>query len=76
MTGEKKYILRDGEEPGIYQGIGDVRVGVPFRVYSEEQERLVKEDKRFKQYTAPAEGVTDEGTVKGRTAKAGNGGKE
>lgn len=76
MTGVKQYVLRDGEEPGIYPGIGDVKVGQPFRVYSEEQERLVKEDKRFKQYAAPAEGVTEEGTVKGKTARAGSGGKE
>lgn len=51
----KQYVLRDGEEAGIYTGIGVVEVGKPITAYGEAQAELLSSDKRFKVYTPPKE---------------------
>jgi len=64
MTG-KFFQLKEGQEEGIYTGLGDIRHGRTYQVYGEEQHALVKEDPRFKFVPAPAEAstVTPDSTV-------------
>lgn len=57
----KRYVLKQGELPGIIPGIGDVRTGEPITPYSAEHEARLKKDDRFKEYREP---VTETATVK------------
>lgn len=57
----KRYVLKQGELPGIIPGIGDVRTGEPITPFSPDHEARIKEDGRFKEYREP---VTETATVK------------
>ena len=66
-----QFILKDGQEEGIYPGIGVVTAGQPVTAYGPEQEQLLREDARFKLYRGAAvdptesESVTPNATVVG-----------
>lgn len=72
----KQFILKDGEEPGIYPGLGVAEHGKPLTAYGEDQEKAFSEDKRFKVYHAPAEPDTvAESDSDKKPAKTGKDGK-
>ncbi|GGO32715.1 hypothetical protein [Deinococcus humi] len=74
----KQFVLKDGEEPGIYPGLGLAEAGKPLTAYSEDQEKAFADDKRFKIYHAPKEDEASaseaESTVQ-KPAKTGKDGK-
>lgn len=68
-----QFILKDGQEEGIYPGIGVALTGQPITAYGAEQEQLLREDARFKLYRGEAdgaaEGVSAPATVEGEDTK-------
>ena len=76
----KQFVLKDGEEPGIYPGLGLAEAGKPLTAYSEDQEKAFSDDKRFKIYhapkeEAPAEVSASEANSQEKPAKTGKDGK-
>ena len=69
-----QFILKDGQEEGIYPGIGVALTGQPITAYGAEQEQLLRDDARFKLYRGEdadgaAEGVSADATVAGEDTK-------
>lgn len=63
----KQFVLKEGEQEGIYPGLGVAVHGQPLTAYGEEQEAAFRADPRFKLYRpdGAAEPDTDEKPAKG-----------
>lgn len=76
-----QFVLKDGEEAGIYPGLGVAEHGKPLTAYGEEQLEAFKADKRFKVYHAPKEdapaevSTSEADSTAQRPAKTGKDGK-